>query len=66
MNPLPHSHYNKKKINSEGIKDLNIRAKTTKLFGKKHDAYLRDLRLVIVLAMTSKIERTTSNRTSSK
>ena len=32
--PPPHSHYNKK-INSEGIKDLNIRAKITKLSGKK-------------------------------
>lgn len=43
MNPLPHSHYNKKKINSEAIKDLNIRAKITKLFGKKHNVYLCDL-----------------------
>lgn len=67
MNPLPHSHYNKK-INSEGIKDLNIRAKIKKLFGKKHDIYLCDLRLVIALAMTSKVETTTTktNRTSSK
>lgn len=65
--PPPHSHYNKK-INSEGIKDLNIRAKITKLFGKKHDVYLCDLRLVIALAMTSKVETITTktNRTSSK
>lgn len=52
----------------EGIKDLNIRAKITKLFGKKHDVYLCDLKLVIVLAMTSKVETITTktNRTSSK
>ena len=56
----------KKKTNSEGIRDLNIRAKTTKLFGKKHDVYLCDLRLVIVLAMTSKVQRTTTGHHQNK